>query len=228
MLLQMHEAVRAVFKGIVSGESGAASGDLEAKVSEALVSVSLADHGYYEHYHTFALAMIRYFVSIRDDHTPEEPTVLRVAFGAEEIIVMPDDVLIGPDGRRTLRRVATGHGRKDDEKEVGAAAFLLAAAEAFPGARVELVSLADRQVRIVSLKPNELKTRERKLSEYLAEIRAGRFPQEASSRTCPGCPVFFICGPVPPGTFQPMFRVPADRYGRSSPIGQMIVQQLPE
>lgn len=207
--MQMHEAVRTVLKGIVSEENGAASGDLEAKVSEALASASLAEHGYYEHYHTIALTMIRYFASIRERHTSEKPTVLRVAFGAEEIIVMPDDVLIGPDGGRTLRRVTTGHGRKDEEKEVGAAAFLLAAAEVFPAAKIELISLADQQTRIVSLKPNELKTRERKLNEYLTEIRAGRFPQKASSRTCPGCPVFFICGPVPTGTFQPMFRAPS-------------------
>lgn len=207
--MQMHEAVRTVCKGIVSGENIVASDDLEARVSEALASETLADHGYYEHYRTFAFAMIRYFESIRDGYTPEEPTVLRVAFGDEEIIVMPDDVLIGPDGRRTLRRVTTGHGRKDEEKEVSAAAFVLAAAEVFPEARVELVSLADQQKFIVSLKPNELKTRERKLSEYLTEIRAGHFPLKASSRTCTGCPVFFICGPVPTGTFHPIFRVPA-------------------
>lgn len=207
--MQMHDSVRTVFKGVVSSERGVAPDDLEVKVSDALAAASLSDHGYYEHYRIFALSMIRYFVSIREGHTPEEPMALRVAFGAEEIIVMPDDVLIAPDGGRILRRVTTGHGRKGEEKEVGAAAFLLAAAEAFPGAKIELVSLADQKACIVSLKPNELKTRERKLSKYLAEIRAGRFPQEASSRTCPGCPVFFICGPVPTGTFQPMFRLTA-------------------
>ena len=30
-----------------------------------------------------------------------------------------------------------------------------------------------------------------------ADIRAGVFPAEPSSRTCPGCPAFFICGPTP-------------------------------
>lgn len=204
--MQMHEAVRTVFKGMVSGKKNVAPNDLEVKVSEALAAANLADHGYYEHYRTFALSMIRYFASIREGHTPEEPIALQVVFGAEEIIVMPDDILIGPDGGKILRRVTTGHGRKGDEKEVGAAAFLLAAAETFPGAKIELVSLADQQACTVSLKPNELKTRERKLYDYLTEIRAGRFPQKSSSRTCPGCPVFFICGPVPTGAFQPMFR----------------------
>ena len=206
--MQMHEAVRTVFKGVVSGRKNVALNELEVKVSEALAAANLADHGYYEHYHTFALSMIRFFASIREGHTSEEPMALRVVFGAEEIIVMPDDVLIGPDGGRIIRRVTTGHGRKGEEKEVGAAAFLLAAAETFPGAKIELVSLADQQACTVSLKPNELKTRERKLSDYLTEIRAGRFPQKSSSRTCPGCPAFYICGPVPTGTFEPVFRNP--------------------
>jgi len=207
--MQMHEAVREVLKLVVSGEVSSVAGELEAKVSLVLATKGLTNHGYYEHYRTFALAMIRNFAALREGHTPEEPTALRVAFGVEEIVVIPDDVLIRPDGGRILRRVMTGRGRKSDEKEVGAAAFLLAAAKAFPGANVVLVNLADQQARTVSLKPDELNTRERKLGGYLADIRAGRFPQEPSSRTCPGCPAFFICGPVPTGTFQPVFRAPS-------------------
>jgi superfamily I DNA/RNA helicase len=207
--MQMHDAVRTVFKRVVSGEINAGSSELEKNVAEALASEGLTTHGYYEHYRNFALTMIRYFATSREGHNPEAPSALRVAFGKEEIIVLPDDVLIGNDGVRTFRRVQTGHGRKSDDKDVGAAAFVLAATKAFPGAKVEIVNLADQRARPVSLKPDELKTRERKINEYLAEIRAGRFPQEVSSRTCPNCPAFFICGPVPGGQFEPLFRAPS-------------------
>ncbi|RYG96225.1 MAG: ATP-dependent helicase, partial [Alphaproteobacteria bacterium] len=142
--MQMHEAVRGVFKQVVSGETSATTCELNLKVADALEAEGLANHGYYNHYRSFALAMIHYFAATREGHTPEKSIALRLSFGVEEIIVMPDDVLIASDGVRTLRRVMTGHGQKDDEKGVGAAAFLLAAAEAFPGSKVELIYLADQ------------------------------------------------------------------------------------
>jgi len=191
---------------VVSGELSNTGAELDANVAEALEVEGLANHGYYEYYRNFASAMIHYFAASRKGLTPEKPTALRVSFGAEEIIVMPDDVLIAPDGVRTLRRIITGHGRKGDEKEVGAAAFLIAATEAFPGAKVELVYLADQQTRAVTLTLGELKTRERKLGQLLGDIRAGIFLGRPSSRTCPNCPAFFICGPLPDGAFQPKFR----------------------
>lgn len=207
--LQMHDAVRVLIRKVVSGELDAAALDMEVTVRGALENEGLADHGYFDHYREFASAMVGYFVATRYGHSPEVPSALCLTFGGEEIVVMPDDILKAPDGAKVLRRVMTGHGRKDDEKEVGAAAFLLAATQTFPGAKVELVYLADQQKRSVALKPAELKTRERKLTECLGEIRAGQFPQKESSRTCPNCPAFFICGPMPNGTFQPTFRKPS-------------------
>lgn len=44
--------------------------------------------------------------------------------------VTPDDVLLALDGNRTVRKIMTGRSRKDDEKKVAAAAFLMAATEA--------------------------------------------------------------------------------------------------
>ena len=212
--MQMHQAVRTVLKNVVADGVRAEAGDLEEKVAHALDAEGLGEHGYYEHYSKFAVALIRFFAASRDGYTPEEPTALRMAFGNEEIIVLPDDVLIGRDGRRTVRRVMTGYVRKDEERSVGAAAFQLAAETAFPGAKVELLHLADQQMRQVSLKPDELKAREQRLGASLSAIRAGVFPQEASSRTCPECPALFICGPAPSGTFQPTFRSSSGKQSR--------------
>lgn len=198
--MQMHEAVRAVFEAVIADDKPISDEHLEAKVADACAAHGLAEHGYANDYQALALAMVRYFVSTRNGHRPEPPTALSVAFGGERIIVRPDDVLIGPDGVRTLRRVQTGHYREAEGKDVGAAAFLLAARQAFPDARVELVYLSDQETRPLTLSSRMLQTRQRKISSFLEKIRLGGFPANPSPRTCPVCPAFYICGPTPLGT----------------------------
>jgi len=197
--MQMHEAVRSVVQDIIANR-GVPAAEMESRVGEAFAAHGLADHGYAGDYEAFAIAMVRYFVSSRDGHTCEEPKAISVTFGNEEIVVTPDDVLVRSDGRRILRRVQTGHSRSNDETDAAAAAFVLAASEALPGAMVEIVHLADEAVLPLSLKPKQMTARREKLGVMLADIRAGRFPSEPSARTCPGCPAFFVCGPTPPGT----------------------------
>lgn len=204
--MKMHEAVRMVLQAVIA-DASAISGeeDLEKQLGEAFAAHGLADHGYVREYRTFAITMIRYFLTAREGHTPETPTALSLTFGTEEIIVRPDDVLVRPDGSRTLRRVQTGHFRSAEADDVGAAAFLLAARQTFPGAVVELIHLSDQTARPLELSTRKLQTRQNKLSGFLADIRGGRFPAKASSRTCPGCPAFFVCGPTPPGSLKKYF-----------------------
>jgi hypothetical protein len=102
--------------------------------------------------------------------------------------------------------VRTGHKRATDEKDVAAAAFILAAHEAFPGATVELVYLSDEIAHPLALSDREVKNRRDKLNRFLTDIRAGRFPANASVYTCPGCPAFFVCGPTPAGTLRKNFQ----------------------
>jgi hypothetical protein len=204
--MQMHEAVRWVFQAVVADASViTGDGDLEKHLGEAFAAHGLADHGYVREYRAFAISMIRYFLTAREGHIPEIPTALSLTFGTEEIIVRPDDVLVRPDGSRTVRRVQTGHFRSAEADDVGAAAFLLAARQTFPGAVVELIHLSDATARPLELSARKLQTRKNKLSDFLADIRAGHFPAKASSRTCPGCPAFFVCGPTPLGTLEKYF-----------------------
>lgn len=88
---------------------------------------------------------------------------------------------------------------------MGAAAFLLAAQIAFPGAVVELVHLSDQSTRPLGLTPKKLDGRRTKLTKFLSQIRSGHFPADPSYRTCPGCPAFFICGTTPQGTLHKKF-----------------------
>ncbi|MGD0207522.1 MAG: UvrD-helicase domain-containing protein [Verrucomicrobiota bacterium] len=201
--MQMHEAVRTVFKGVIDGSAPIENPEeLTRRVSDAFVTHGLADHGYANEYKAFALPMLRYFASVRENHTPQPIAALSLKFENEQIIVLPDDVLLKPDGKRTFRRVKTGHERADDAESVDAAALILAAQQAFPDAIVELIYLSDAKIAPLSMTAKKLENRKQKLNQFLKEIRLGQFPAKLSARTCPNCPAFFICGPTPHGILQ--------------------------
>jgi superfamily I DNA/RNA helicase len=204
--MQMHEAVRTVFKAVIDGSADIANTDeLNRRISDAFAVHGLADHGYVNEYKAFAVPMLRYFAAVRENQTPEPPTALSLEFEGERIIVRPDDVLIGADGKRTFRRVKTGHQRSGDTEDVDAAALMMAAKEAFPDARVELIYLSDQKAEPVTLSGTKLEKRREKLQLFLKGIRSGRFPANPSPRMCPNCPAFFICGATPRGVLQRKF-----------------------
>jgi superfamily I DNA/RNA helicase len=202
---QMHDAVRTVFKAVIESEEPVSDANLEQRVDGALAAHGLAEHGYADSYRAIALAMAQYFVRTRAGHKPEAPTALSLTFGEEIIIVRPDDVLIRVDGRRTLRRVQTGHKRSKEDEDVGAGAFILAARQAFPDAIVELVHLSDQTTVPIEMSPKVLQSRRKKVGDFLLNIRVGRFPADASVRRCPNCPAFFVCGPTPEGVLERSF-----------------------
>lgn len=201
--MRMHEAVRVVSETMIAAT--VSDRDLEVLVSQAFEAQGLAEHDQAAAFHSLAVTMIRFFARTREGLTPEPPVALRLAFGDHDIIVRPDDVLLESSGRRVLRRVRTGHRRSDEEDDVGAAAFVLAARQAFPDAVVQLVHLADQEVFPISLSGTQLQNRRKKLDKFLAAIRAGHFPTDPSPRTCPGCPAFFICACAPDGTLRKKF-----------------------
>jgi hypothetical protein len=135
----------------------------------------------------------------------EAPTALRITFGNHEVEVRPDEVLVR-DGVRTLRRVKTGHATSQEGKDVGAAAFVLAARAAFPDAVVELVYLADaeaKQLGVVGQGAERPSGQAGRTS--CARSAVERFRAEASDMTCPNCPAFFVCGALPQGTLVKAF-----------------------
>lgn len=204
--MQMHDAVRDIFKGVVSGSAQISTPEqLNQKVADAFKASGLSEHGYANDYQALALPMLRYFASLREGHTPEEPRALKLTFNNETVFVLPDDVLLRSDGKRTIRKVRTGHHSTRYAEDVEAAALILAAKEAFPDAIVELVFLSDQKIEVLSLTKSKLENRKAKLDTALGDIRLGKFPPEPSIHTCPGCPAFFVCGPVPKGVLQKKF-----------------------
>ncbi len=95
--------------------------------------------------------------------------------------------------------------RSTEDNDVAAAALLMAAQQHGPRTRVELVHLSDTEVTALSMTPKVLANRRQTLSDYLSAIRAGAFEAAPSERTCPGCPAFFICGPVSAGALEIKF-----------------------
>ncbi|MES2535410.1 MAG: ATP-dependent helicase [Pseudomonadota bacterium] len=202
--MQMHDAVRTAYKAIVKG--GDASDDsINDHLSQAFAASGLAEHGYMEDYLALAKDMVNYFASIREGHMTEPPVGLSLTFGDEQIVVSPDDVIIGLDGRRTFRQVQTGHKRSDSLENIGAATFLLAAQQAFPDATAQFVYLSDKAFHPVAFTPKQLAKGNATLTDALGGIRAGIFRADPSSRVCPTCPAFFICGPTPPGILRKSF-----------------------
>lgn len=202
--IQMHEAIREVYRAVVA-QGSAPTGELDGLLSRAFVTHGLSDHGYVDDYRSIAMAMLRYFLESRAGAVIEAPTALRISFDNHVVEVRPDEVLVR-DGVRTLRRVKTGHAPRDDGNDVGAAAFLLASQAAFPDARVELVYLADAESKPLAISARVLSNRQGKLSDIFRSIRAGQFRADVSDpAVCPNCPAFFVCGAVPPGTLSKNF-----------------------
>ncbi len=202
--MRMHDAVSTVYQTIVQGSSTTGE-SLDEHLKNAFRSSGLAEHGYVDDYLALATNMMSFFASIREGHKAESPVSLSLAFGKEKIVVLPDDMLVDPDGRRKFRRVQTGHKRANDLKEIGAATFLLAARNAFPDAIVEFAYLSDGEIHPVTFTPKQLTDERGKLAASLKAVRAGVFRANPSSRVCPSCPAFFICGATPLGTLRKKF-----------------------
>lgn len=201
--MQMHEAVRVVYRAVVA-QGTIAAGELDDLLSHAFDIHGLSEHGYADDYRAIAMAMLQYFLESRAGAVIKSPSALRLLFDNHEVEVRPDEVLVR-DGVHTLRRVRTGHAPRDEDTDVGAAAFLLAARDVFPDARVEIVYLADAESKPLTISPKVLSNRQAKLSDIFRGIRSGQFRMEVSDMICPNCPAFFICGAVPPGTLSKNF-----------------------
>ena len=196
--MRMHEAVRVVVHGIVEGSIAPAPTALDGAMAVALEEAGLPDPDFRQ-YGVHARALLEFFVATRDGHRPETTDDVVLRIGADAIRVRADDLIMHSDGRRRFRRVKTGHRRSKEGTDIAAAILTLATRQAYPDAVAELVHLADGKVSEVGMKPTMLRNRQRSLEEALRHIRAGRFPTDPGTDTCPRCPAFFICGPVPEG-----------------------------
>lgn len=205
--MQMHDAVRKIVAAAVGDPASVMKpGAISALVDRAIAETDLTKNGYVDEYRSLSIAMIDYYVKSKDGRASDGEKVLTLNFGGEEVIVKADEVLIAANGAKIVRQINTGHKSSKSDKDVTAAAFMLAAQKAFPAAQVELVYLSDEDAGPVNLGAKALKNRSDNLGEILDQIRGGAFPADASAFTCPNCPSFFICGPVPAGPLKKIFK----------------------
>lgn len=114
------------------------------------------------------------------------------------IEVVPDEMLLR-DGTKIVRTIRTGHAGSKSTEDWAATAFVLAAAQHPDRPVPHQVFLGDGTFDPIDLKGTKLNNRREKIAEALGNITAGSFATDPNPRSCPGCPAFFFCGPVPDG-----------------------------
>ncbi len=201
----LHDVVQATVKILAARPPEEADDAVVAEVFTTLFdSHDVAGHGYAADFRAIGTTLVGYFADQRRGRRSIVPEPLRLVVAGGEIVVTPDEILVDETGH-AVRSIRSGHLSASQRDNLGAAAFQLAAQDAFPGCRVELVHLADNTQTVLDLTPRKLTTRRAKVEAAMADIAAGRFPMKESPFTCPRCPAFFICGPVVEGAFEKKF-----------------------
>jgi superfamily I DNA/RNA helicase len=203
---RVHDAVRKLCGSIVASGGMPDDEELERLAHEACGDPHISEHGYAEDFKSFAAAMVLFFGASRRGLQPVEPSTLSIAIGGDKIEVRPDDVLKDPGGGHIFRSIRTGHYRDSDEKKLAARALLIAARQAFPGAAVQVLHLADGdEPRDI---PDKAGTEARdigKMEGVLQAMRSGAFPTDPSAFTCPACSALFVCDALPQGPLTKKF-----------------------
>lgn len=198
--MRLHVAVQKVVDGAASrAGSGPTHSELESALDGVWDEHGPADDGYSSEYKRIGSALLQFLAeSVAGLETRAVPR-LRLPVVGGEIVITPDQVVSDAKDKIVMRRVKTGHRVGEEEDELAAAAFHLAATAHTPGCTVELVFLGDADIKPVSMTPKVLGNRQASIEAMATALREGRFPLKETI-TCPRCPSFFICGRLPAGT----------------------------
>jgi superfamily I DNA/RNA helicase len=198
--MRLHVAVQKVVDGAASRVgSGPTHSELESSLDGVWDEHGPADDGYSSEYKRIGSELLKFLAeSVAGLETRAVPR-LRLPVVGGEIVITPDQVVSDAKDKIVMRRVKTGHRVGEEEDELAAAAFHLAATAHTPGCTVELVFLGDADIKPVSMTTKVLGNRQTSIEGMATALREGRFPLKETI-TCPRCPSFFICGRLPAGT----------------------------
>ena len=202
--LRVHDAVRDLCRSIADAGGMPSDEELERLAHAACDTPELSDHGYIDDFKKFAAALVQFFATSRRGLEALPRPVLSIEIDGDRIEVTPDDVLRGPEGD-LVRSVRTGHSRKTDTGKFAARALLLAAKSTFPGAKIQILHLADASVTDVPTKAGQDAKDLQKMGEVVAGVRSGQFKTKPSPKVCPGCPALFVCDALPVGSLGARF-----------------------
>jgi hypothetical protein len=166
---------------------------------DAVWSVKGPTEGYVEDLQRAGFELLETLMRTREGHVPGPREPVTIDLGGLDLVVLPDEVR-GEGSGTVYRRVRTGRRRKEEEDDLVYAAYSMAAGlRNGPGARVEAIHLSGDGVMGVSLTARKQMNREQKLRLIAEGILAGNFPPDPDERSCPRCPHYVTCGPVPAG-----------------------------
>ncbi len=193
--MQLHVAVQKVLDGI--GGKEASLIELEAVLNAVWDEHGPSDDGYSDEYKEIAVGLLNFHTGIAVGAEFQSLPRLHLPVPGGVIVIRPSQHLnVGE--QITMRRVDTGHKGSKDHESLATAAFLLAARAHSSDCSVERIHLSDGEITPITMTPAVLRNRRASIDGMGNDVQAGRFPLK-QSRTCPRCPAFFICGPLPEG-----------------------------
>lgn len=204
--MQLHVAVQKAIDATSTTLGRSPSFDeLAASLETTWSSHGPATHGYQGDYRRIALQLLRTYAEMLSTSDAQPIPRLELPVPGGVIVITPQQVVKDGDGRTVMRRVQTGHGSAKDKDSLSSAAFSIAAAAHSPGCLVELVHLSDSNTTPIKMTGTVTKNRIVAIEKLGEDIGAGVFPQNETD-SCPRCPSFFICGPLPVGPLTKKFK----------------------
>lgn len=177
--------------------------EVEAAFADAWQRKGAVDHGYAGDYRRIGRRLVDYYLQVRRSLALAKTEPIALPFSGCEIVVRMDAVADSPGGNVILRRVKSGKKPSGDLDDLEFGILQLAAAHAYGArAQVEISFLTSEESVPLELTPKKLNTRKLKVEDIVAKIHAGEYPAEEEARTCPRCPSYYVCGPVPHGSLK--------------------------
>lgn len=199
--MKMHDAVQMVVDWVVTKSPDQIDpAEVDLRLVSALKKTGVSENGYADEYRGIARALIKKLTDSRAGMTKLDNPGLSLASGAATVQIRVDDLLVDATGRTLVRRVRTGHVTKSSLTDAASTSMFFAARSSFPGSAIQIVHLAEDEPTPIEIETKKLNARRGAVDEVISAIVAGDLPPDRNSRTCPRCPAFFICGPLPEGT----------------------------
>lgn len=177
--------------------------EVETAFADAWQRKGAVDHGYAADYQRIGRRLVEYYLQVRSSLALSKTEPIALPLPGCEILVRPDAVANGPGGKVIIRRIKSGKKPSGELDELEFGILQLAAAHAYGArAQVEISFLTSEESVPLELTVRKLGARKQKVQDIVAKIHAGEYPAEEGDRTCPRCPSYYVCGPVPAGPLQ--------------------------
>ena len=201
--MKMHDAVQLVVDWMVEQAPDQVDlAEVDRRLAQALDETGVGSSGYADDYRAIADTLVARLIESRVGMTKLPNPGLALDSGGTIIEVRVDDILEDAEGRTRVRRVRTGHATKKSQTDTASSSLFFAGQDAFPGSKIEVVHLADSESMPIEIDPKKAAARRSGVDKVIEAIVTGDLPPARSSRTCPRCPAFFICGSLPAGTLE--------------------------